>query len=165
MDKIFWIFKCRESYSARVEKSSKNKSALIRRYLFLVLRLEGLTVLETQFHSTASGAVWAATPWASSENSRNNPLGLESAADTSSAAAGYARMQLHLSKSPSLRLPRCLIGKQSTCNAGDARGTGMIAGLGRFPGEGSGYPLQYSWLENSMDRGAWWATLHGVAKS
>ena len=38
-------------------------------------------------------------------------------------------------------------------------------GLGRFPGEENGYPLQYSCLENSMDRGAWWATVHGVAKS
>ena len=40
-----------------------------------------------------------------------------------------------------------------------------IPGLGRSPGEGNGNPLQYSCLENSMDRGAWWATVHGVAKS
>ena len=42
---------------------------------------------------------------------------------------------------------------------------GSIPGLGRSPGEGNGYPLQYSCLENSMDRGAWWATVYGVAKS
>ena len=42
---------------------------------------------------------------------------------------------------------------------------GLIPGSGRFPGEGHGNPLQYSCLENSMDRGAWWATIHGVAKS
>ena len=42
---------------------------------------------------------------------------------------------------------------------------GLIPGLGRYPGEGNGNPLQYSCLENSMDRGAWWATVHGVAKS
>ena len=42
---------------------------------------------------------------------------------------------------------------------------GSIPELGRFPGAGNGYPLQYSSLENSMDRGAWWATVHGVAKS
>ena len=42
---------------------------------------------------------------------------------------------------------------------------GSKSGLGRSPGEGNGYPLQYSCLENSMDRGAWWATVHGVAKS
>ena len=42
---------------------------------------------------------------------------------------------------------------------------GSIPGLGRSPGEGNGYPLQYSGLENSMDRGAWQATVHGVAKS
>ena len=41
----------------------------------------------------------------------------------------------------------------------------LIPGLGRFPGAGNGNPLQYSCLENSMDRGAWWATVHGVAKS
>ena len=42
---------------------------------------------------------------------------------------------------------------------------GSIPGLGRFPREGNGYPLQYSCLENSMDRGAWWAMVYGVAKS
>ena len=52
--------------------------------------------------------------------------------------------------------------KESACNAGDL---GSIPGLGRSPGEGSGYPLQYSGLENSMDRGVWQATVHGVAKS
>ena len=41
----------------------------------------------------------------------------------------------------------------------------LIPGLGIFPGEGNGNPLQYSCLENSMDRGAWWAIVHGVAKS
>ena len=45
-------------------------------------------------------------------------------------------------------------GKESACNAGDL---GSISGSGRFPGEGNGYPLQYSCLENPMDRGAWWA--------
>ena len=54
------------------------------------------------------------------------------------------------------------VGKESACNAGDL---GLIPGLGRFPGEGKGYPLQYSCLENPMDRGAWWATVHGVSKS
>ena len=53
-------------------------------------------------------------------------------------------------------------GKEFACNAGDL---GLIPGLGRSPGEGNGYPLQYSGLENSMDRGAWQATVHGVAKS
>ena len=53
-------------------------------------------------------------------------------------------------------------GKESTCNAGDL---GSIPGLGRSPGGGHGYPLQYSCLENSMDRGTWWATVCGVTKS
>ena len=42
---------------------------------------------------------------------------------------------------------------------------GSIPGLGRYPGEGNGNPLQYSCLENSMDRGAWWASVHGVARA
>ena len=50
-------------------------------------------------------------------------------------------------------------------NAGDTRDSGSIPGLGGYPGVGNGNLLQYSCLENSMDRGAWWATVHGVAKS
>ena len=50
-------------------------------------------------------------------------------------------------------------------NAGDERDMGLIPGLGRSSGEGNGNPLQYSCLDNSMDRGAWWAILHRVAKS
>ena len=53
-------------------------------------------------------------------------------------------------------------GKGSTCKVGDL---GSIPGLGRSLGEGNGYPLQCSGLENSMDKGAWWATVHGVSKS
>ena len=51
--------------------------------------------------------------------------------------------------------------KESACSAGDP---GSISGSGRSSGEGNGYLLQYSCLENSMDRGAWWATVHGVAE-
>ena len=47
----------------------------------------------------------------------------------------------------------------------NAGAMGLIPGLGKSPGEGNGNPLQYSCLENSMDRGAWQATVHGVAKS
>ena len=53
-------------------------------------------------------------------------------------------------------------GKESACNVGDP---GSIPGSGRLPGEGNGYPVQYSCLENVMDRGAWQATTHGVTKS
>ena len=52
--------------------------------------------------------------------------------------------------------------KTSVYNAGDM---GSIPGLGRSPGEGHGNPLQYSCLENTMDRGAWWAIAHRVTKS
>ena len=53
-------------------------------------------------------------------------------------------------------------GKETACNTGDL---GSISGSGRSLGERNGNPFQYSYLENSMDRGAWWATAHGVTKS
>ena len=53
--------------------------------------------------------------------------------------------------------PGGLNGKESACNAGDP---GSILGLERSPGEGNGNPLQYSSLENPIDRGVWWATVH-----
>ena len=59
-------------------------------------------------------------------------------------------------------LPQWLSGKESACNAGDA---GSNPGLGRSPGGGHGNPFQHSCLKNSMDRGAWRATAHGVTKS
>ena len=58
--------------------------------------------------------------------------------------------------------PSSSIVKNPLTNVGDL---GLIPGLGRSPGEGNGNPLQYSCLGNSMDKGAWWATVHGVAKS
>ena len=54
--------------------------------------------------------------------------------------------------------------KNPPANAGDVRDVGSIPGSGRSPGVGNGNPLQYSCLENPMDRGAWWATVRGVAK-
>ena len=58
--------------------------------------------------------------------------------------------------------PCCSVHKESACSAEDP---GLIPELGRSPGEGNGNPLQYLWLENLMDRGAWWASVHGVTKS
>ena len=55
-----------------------------------------------------------------------------------------------------------MVKRLSACNVGDP---GLIPGSGRSPGEGNGNPLQYSCLENPIDRGAWWATVHGVTKS
>ena len=52
--------------------------------------------------------------------------------------------------------------KESACNAGNLD---LLPGSGRFHGEGNGYPLQYSCLENSMDRGAWQTTVHGITQS
>ena len=58
--------------------------------------------------------------------------------------------------------PCSLVGKEHACNAGDLA---SIPGLERCPGEGNGNPLQYSCLENPLDRGAWQATVHGVTKT
>ena len=58
-----------------------------------------------------------------------------------------------------------LVVKNPPASAGDPRGWGSIPGSGRSPGEGHGNPLQYSCLENLMDRRAWWATVHGVTNS
>ena len=54
------------------------------------------------------------------------------------------------------------VGKDSACNVGDL---GSVPESGRSPGEGNGNPLQYLCLENPMDRGAWWPTVHGVTKT
>jgi len=61
---------------------------------------------------------------------------------------------------PGVGFPGSSVDKESSRGAGDP---GSISGLGKFPGEGNGY--QYSCLENPIDRGAWWATIHGVTKS
>ena len=61
-----------------------------------------------------------------------------------------------------LGFPHGSVGKESACNAKDP---GSISWSGRIPGERNGYPVQYSCLENPMDRGAWWVTVHGVEKS
>ena len=61
-----------------------------------------------------------------------------------------------------LGFPGGSAGKESACNVG---ALGVIPGLGRFPGEGKDYPLQYSGLENPRDSGAWWAAVCGVAQS
>ena len=57
--------------------------------------------------------------------------------------------------------PSCSDGEESACSAGHLS---SILGSGSSPGEGNGYPLQYSCLENPRDRGAWWATVHEVAR-
>ena len=63
---------------------------------------------------------------------------------------------------PTLGFPRDSDAKESACNVGDP---GSVPGSGRSSGEGNGYPLQYSCMENPVDRGAWWATVHGVTES
>ena len=62
-------------------------------------------------------------------------------------------------------LPQWLSGKESACQCRRHRRRGFNPWSGRSPEEGHGNPLQYFCLENSMDRGAWWATAHGITKS
>ena len=62
-------------------------------------------------------------------------------------------------------LPRWLSGKEPACNAGASGAASSIPGSGRSPGEGHDNPLQYSCLENPMDRGAWWGTVLRVLKN
>ena len=69
---------------------------------------------------------------------------------------------MNIRNTAELSYPGGSVVKNLTANAGDL---GSIPGSGRSPGEGNGKPLQYSCLKNSMDRGAWWATVHGVVKS
>ena len=76
--------------------------------------------------------------------------------------AAEGKEKFAVSLSPSRRIPGGSDGKEFTCNAGDP---GLIPGSERSPREGNGYLLQYSCLENHMDRGAWWAIVHGVIKS
>ena len=69
---------------------------------------------------------------------------------------------LYSRKALKIEFPGGSDGKESACNAGDP---GSMLGSKRSPGEGYGNPFQYSCLGDSMDRGAWWATVHGVTKS
>ena len=74
----------------------------------------------------------------------------------------YNKSDMVSGKSMGLESDTWWLSKRSACNARDP---GSVPESGRSPGEGDGYPLRYSCLENSMDRGAWWPTVHGVIKS
>ena len=76
--------------------------------------------------------------------------------DTGKLQSMYGEKRNHQNRKNSLTT-----GKESACNVGDV---GSIPGSRRSPGEGTGSPLQYSYLENSMERGAWRATVHDVAE-
>ena len=75
--------------------------------------------------------------------------------------------QISIKESPQIFMgfPGCFMEKSLHANAGDLRDTGLIPGFGRSPGGDNGNPLHYSCQENPMDREAWWATVHSVAKS
>ena len=76
----------------------------------------------------------------------------------------FLNFVLYTGVEPVNGLPRWHSGKESTCNAADARDMVSISGSGRYPGERNGDPLQYSCLENPMERGAWQARVHGVTR-
>ena len=86
---------------------------------------------------------------------------LEWVAVSYSRGSSQPRDQNHISYVCLLSFPPSSVDKESACNAGDL---GPIPGSGRFPEEGNGKPLQYSCLENPMDRGAWQAAVHGVTR-
>ena len=77
----------------------------------------------------------------------------------------HQSLELHFELQNILGFPGGLVVKNLPANARDIRDADSIPGLGRSPGEGNGNPLQYSYLENPMDRGTWQATVHVVAKS
>ena len=76
--------------------------------------------------------------------------------------AWWARVHGGTKSQTQLRAQLCFVVKDLPANAGDMS---SIPGSGRSPGEGNGNPFQYSCLRNPMDRGAWWATVHGVTRS
>ena len=86
-----------------------------------------------------------------------------SAAD--SACLGFQRSHFEEEETWRTGFPGGSVVKNPTAFPGDLGDPGSIPGLGRSPGEGKGSIFQYSCLENSMDRGAWWATVHGLTKS
>ena len=82
-----------------------------------------------------------------------------------SACLGFQRSHFEEKETWRTGLPGGSVIKNPTAFPGDLGDPSSILGLGRSPGEGKGHTFQYSCLENSMDRGAWWATIHGVTKS
>ena len=82
--------------------------------------------------------------------------------ESGSVCSKYCQPHLVLTHSNAQASQMASVVKNPPASVGDV---GSIPGSGRSPGEGSGTPLQYSCLENPMERGAWWATVHGVAKS
>ena len=92
---------------------------------------------------------------------KNNSVGISRALNTKENIFLYLTLEVNIPPNHGSSLVAQMV-KNLPANAGDP---GLIPGSGRSPGEGNGYPLQYSCLENSMDRGAWRATVHGVTKS
>ena len=101
---------------------------------------------------TDRGAWWANSPWGHKESDKRNSL----------AQHGTSRQLGKKKEAVEWGFPGGSDGKESACNVRDL---GLILGSERSPGEGNGNPLQYSCLDYSMDRGDWWATVHGIAES
>ena len=114
-----------------------------------VWSLGGEDLLEKEMATHSSTLAWK-IPW-TEEHGRLQSMGSQ-----------RVRHDWATSLHTVIGFPDGSVGKESACNAGNM---GLIPGLGRFPGEGKGNPLQYSGLENLMDRGAWQATVHVVTES
>ena len=107
---------------------------------------------------------WVWSPKSSKARSRRRKAPFLTASQESTGHVSQSSASLN-SKIGEILLPFWVaqkVKKQISCNTGDPV---LIPGSGRSPREGNGYPLQYSGLENPKDRGAWWATVHGVTKS
>ena len=92
---------------------------------------------------------------------KNNSVGISRALNTKQNILLYLTLEVNIPPNHGFSLVAQMV-KNLPANAGDP---GSTPGSGRSPGEGNGYPLQYSCLENSMDRRAWWAIVRGVTKS
>ena len=153
--------------SLLLTEMSRLKGQVLQRRLFTSPEAKSLSVQATHDNSTH---LWFIERWASGaalvKRSREQ---FYKTILTSDITYKFVGLQDHVQVQHNnrlglteLELPWCSEGKESVSNAGDSS---SVPGLGRSPGEGNGNLLQYSCLENPMDRGAWQATVHGVAKS
>ena len=118
--------------------------------------------VSNEWTSEGRGEAWPST--FQTTNLRRERLG-EGSRETGGQAGWSVRLTLGKGATEhNLSGFAALLVKNPPANAGDARDMGWIPGSGRSPGVGNGHPLQYSWLENSMDREAWWATGPGGCK-
>ena len=125
---------------------------LIQCYLKRISELRYINKIDSHTHSTSLHSYPNLKPWSLSNNMY-------------SFYSTIPQILLYFSHLILIRLNYSMVVKNLPASAGDIRDMGPIPGLGRCSAEGNGNPLQYSCLENSMDRGTWWVIVYSVAKS